>query len=78
MPAPSWLHAELSARYFPAVQILGTEPRRAKAALHAVSSIPKDVPAQGLGHKAAMAALPNSNLSQDSWQCRAAATKAMR
>lgn len=63
---PSWLHTEISARYFPAVQILERQPRKPKTALHAASSAAKDLRAQDLGHRTAVIALPNSDLDQGS------------
>lgn len=63
MSDPGWLPIDISAQYFPVVQMLERQPR---TALHAASSVPKDLLAQDLGCRVAVITFPNSNLNQGS------------
>lgn len=42
MSDPSWTHMEICAQYFPVVQLLETQPRKPKTALHAASPVADD------------------------------------
>lgn len=66
MSDPSWLYIKISAQYFPVIQILETQPRKPKSALHVVSSAAKAFLDQDLGQRVPVLAFPNSNLNQSS------------